>query len=168
MVWLHYLSYTISLSIYIRGRFIGIPISKEFRTSREQFSLFICHPSKVRVYTASSSFKSLPACVCLCFRGCTSNQRMMDSMLSPEPQRMWVIVPLIPRTTFDPQSQWRQFLPYLFPMFLSVPPQCVPLQSPADQCKKIHAGDEVIQVNHQTVVSTRTINHHKKLPNTSL
>ncbi|XP_027546507.1 connector enhancer of kinase suppressor of ras 2-like isoform X2 [Neopelma chrysocephalum] len=24
--------------------------------------------------------------------------------------------------------------------------------SPADQCKKIHAGDEVIQVNHQTVV----------------
>uniref|UniRef100_A0A8C3RMT0 Connector enhancer of kinase suppressor of ras 2 n=1 Tax=Chelydra serpentina TaxID=8475 RepID=A0A8C3RMT0_CHESE len=26
--------------------------------------------------------------------------------------------------------------------------------SPADQCKKIHAGDEVIQVNHQTVVST--------------
>lgn len=26
------------------------------------------------------------------------------------------------------------------------------LQSPADQCKKIHAGDEVIQVNHQTVV----------------
>lgn len=27
------------------------------------------------------------------------------------------------------------------------------LQSPADQCKKIHAGDEVIQVNHQTVVS---------------
>uniref|UniRef100_A0A8C6KTE0 Si:ch211-26b3.4 n=1 Tax=Nothobranchius furzeri TaxID=105023 RepID=A0A8C6KTE0_NOTFU len=25
--------------------------------------------------------------------------------------------------------------------------------SPADQCKKIHAGDEVIQVNHQTVVS---------------
>lgn len=26
------------------------------------------------------------------------------------------------------------------------------LQSPADHCKKIHAGDEVIQVNHQTVV----------------
>ena len=25
-------------------------------------------------------------------------------------------------------------------------------QSPADRCKKIHAGDEVIQVNHQTVV----------------
>uniref|UniRef100_A0A672Q941 Connector enhancer of kinase suppressor of Ras 2 n=1 Tax=Sinocyclocheilus grahami TaxID=75366 RepID=A0A672Q941_SINGR len=25
--------------------------------------------------------------------------------------------------------------------------------SPADRCKKIHAGDEVIQVNHQTVVS---------------
>uniref|UniRef100_A0AAQ5Y3L4 Uncharacterized protein n=1 Tax=Amphiprion ocellaris TaxID=80972 RepID=A0AAQ5Y3L4_AMPOC len=25
--------------------------------------------------------------------------------------------------------------------------------SPADQCKKIHAGDEVIQVNHQTVVT---------------
>uniref|UniRef100_A0A8C5F035 Connector enhancer of kinase suppressor of ras 2 n=1 Tax=Gopherus evgoodei TaxID=1825980 RepID=A0A8C5F035_9SAUR len=25
--------------------------------------------------------------------------------------------------------------------------------SPADQCKKIHAGDEVIQVNHQTVVN---------------
>lgn len=28
-----------------------------------------------------------------------------------------------------------------------------PLQSPADRCRKIHAGDEVIQVNHQTVVS---------------
>uniref|UniRef100_A0A3Q2PI06 Si:ch211-26b3.4 n=1 Tax=Fundulus heteroclitus TaxID=8078 RepID=A0A3Q2PI06_FUNHE len=28
--------------------------------------------------------------------------------------------------------------------------------SPADQCKKIHAGDEVIQVNHQTVVTCRT------------
>lgn len=26
------------------------------------------------------------------------------------------------------------------------------LKSPADRCKKIHAGDEVIQVNHQTVV----------------
>jgi hypothetical protein len=26
------------------------------------------------------------------------------------------------------------------------------IQSPADRCKKIHAGDEVIQVNHQTVV----------------
>lgn len=26
-------------------------------------------------------------------------------------------------------------------------------QSLADRCKKIHAGDEVIQVNHQTVVS---------------
>lgn len=25
-------------------------------------------------------------------------------------------------------------------------------KSPADRCKKIHAGDEVIQVNHQTVV----------------
>uniref|UniRef100_A0A672THE5 Connector enhancer of kinase suppressor of Ras 2 n=1 Tax=Strigops habroptila TaxID=2489341 RepID=A0A672THE5_STRHB len=29
--------------------------------------------------------------------------------------------------------------------------------SPADQCKKIHAGDEVIQVNHQTVVSVLEI-----------
>uniref|UniRef100_A0A8B9D9T9 Connector enhancer of kinase suppressor of ras 2 n=1 Tax=Anser cygnoides TaxID=8845 RepID=A0A8B9D9T9_ANSCY len=29
--------------------------------------------------------------------------------------------------------------------------------SPADQCKKIHAGDEVIQVNHQTVVSTSEV-----------
>lgn len=29
---------------------------------------------------------------------------------------------------------------------------CVRLQSLADRCKKIHAGDEVIQVNHQTVV----------------
>ncbi|KAG7259281.1 hypothetical protein CRUP_036210 [Coryphaenoides rupestris] len=28
--------------------------------------------------------------------------------------------------------------------------------SPADLCKKIHAGDEVIQVNHQTVVSHRS------------
>lgn len=27
-----------------------------------------------------------------------------------------------------------------------------PQKSPADRCKKIHAGDEVIQVNHQTVV----------------
>lgn len=27
------------------------------------------------------------------------------------------------------------------------------VQSLADRCKKIHAGDEVIQVNHQTVVS---------------
>uniref|UniRef100_A0AAQ5XKD5 Uncharacterized protein n=1 Tax=Amphiprion ocellaris TaxID=80972 RepID=A0AAQ5XKD5_AMPOC len=29
--------------------------------------------------------------------------------------------------------------------------------SPADQCKKIHAGDEVIQVNHQTVVSAEKV-----------
>lgn len=32
------------------------------------------------------------------------------------------------------------------------------LQSPADQCKKIHAGDEVIQVNHQTVVCITVCN----------
>lgn len=37
----------------------------------------------------------------------------------------------------------------LLPLFSSV----FRFQSPADQCKKIHAGDEVIQVNHQTVVS---------------
>uniref|UniRef100_A0A667ZZY4 Connector enhancer of kinase suppressor of Ras 2b n=1 Tax=Myripristis murdjan TaxID=586833 RepID=A0A667ZZY4_9TELE len=48
--------------------------------------------------------------------------------------------------------------------------------SPADRCKKIHAGDEVIQVNHQTVVSFSCvscvcvpacvsvhIHHHKRL-----
>lgn len=29
------------------------------------------------------------------------------------------------------------------------------LKSPADRCKKIHAGDEVIQVNHQTVVGLK-------------
>jgi len=33
-------------------------------------------------------------------------------------------------------------------------------QSPADRCKKIHAGDEVIQVNHQTVVSVSIIHNH--------
>lgn len=42
-----------------------------------------------------------------------------------------------------------------FCLLLSLLPDLhlLPVQSPADQCKKIHAGDEVIQVNHQTVVS---------------
>lgn len=43
-------------------------------------------------------------------------------------------------------------------------PKCLPLQSPADQCKKIHAGDEVIQVNHQTVVSDQASKHSSVLP----
>lgn len=34
------------------------------------------------------------------------------------------------------------------------------LQSPADLTRKIHAGDEVIQVNQQTVVRTSTSQHH--------
>lgn len=33
------------------------------------------------------------------------------------------------------------------------------LQSLADRCKKIHAGDEVIQVNHQTVVRLSLLFH---------
>lgn len=36
------------------------------------------------------------------------------------------------------------------------------VQSLADRCKKIHAGDEVIQVNHQTVV--RLFSAHSFLP----
>lgn len=40
------------------------------------------------------------------------------------------------------------------------PLQLLPPQSPADQCKKIHAGDEVIQVNHQTVVSKKASKHN--------
>lgn len=41
------------------------------------------------------------------------------------------------------------FVSDLFHLYLS--------QSPADRCKKIHAGDEVIQVNHQTVVRVVSI-----------
>jgi len=50
-----------------------------------------------------------------------------------------------------------QHLPNMFPSSFSLL-QFPPLQSPADQCKKIHAGDEVIQVNHQTVVSLKAAN----------
>ncbi len=51
-----------------------------------------------------------------------------------------------------PQWEWIHALKY--PEFVPIVPfLLLPLQSPADQCKKIHAGDEVIQVNHQTVVS---------------
>lgn len=46
---------------------------------------------------------------------------------------------------------------------ISACPSELLLQSPADLCKKIHAGDEVIQVNHQTVVSKYTVmNRHSK------
>lgn len=106
-------------------------------------------------YTESS----LTACMCLCFRGCISNRRMMDSMLSPEPQRMWVVFSWH-STNSDlcsqiPQWKWIRVLIYpefVCPLLL----QFLPPQSPADQCKKIHAGDEVIQVNHQTVVSVKS------------
>lgn len=53
---------------------------------------------------------------------------------------------------------WQRIYASLSPKFASVFVFCLPilpLQSPADQCKKIHAGDEVIQVNHQTVVSLK-------------
>ena len=38
-------------------------------------------------------------------------------------------------------------------------PNVSPSQSLADRCKKIHAGDEVIQVNHQTVVGALITYH---------
>lgn len=91
---------------------------------------------------------------------------MMDSTLSPEPQRTWVFVSLslkfdthrsqvIHNLLFYNEST-PHFLPNLSPFSFSVLPFLL-MQSPADQCKKIHAGDEVIQVNHQTVVSTKRV-----------
>lgn len=46
-------------------------------------------------------------------------------------------------------SHWAVWWHQLMGTFL-----CLSPQSLADRCKKIHAGDEVIQVNHQTVVRT--------------
>lgn len=102
---------------------------------------------------------------CLCFRGCTSNQRMMDSTWSPEPQRMWVLVSHGRKLYAPPKHNlwsqiplWQWIRTLMYPDFVSISfflLQFLPPQSPADLCKKIHAGDEVIQVNHQTVVSRK-------------
>ena len=92
---------------------------------------------------------------------------MTDSTWSPEPQRTWVLVSRGRRLYAPPKHnlwsqiplwQWLRTLMYLG--FVSISfflLQFLPPQSPADLCKKIHAGDEVIQVNHQTVVSRKSL-----------
>lgn len=130
------------------------------------------------LYSTTVLYWILPNCPCLCFRGCISNRRMMDSTSSPEPQRMWVFVSLSRMLDTPPTAMHglkfhndNESTPqYILNLFsLSFLLQCLSLQSPADQCKKIHAGDEVIQVNHQTVVSytasklnTVAIKNHRK------
>lgn len=71
----------------------------------------------------------------------------VGSSTFPPKHNLWSQIPL---------AQWIHTL--LYPDFVSISfflIQFLPPQSPADLCKKIHAGDEVIQVNHQTVVSRK-------------
>lgn len=42
------------------------------------------------------------------------------------------------------------------------------IQSLADRCKKIHAGDEVIQVNHQTVVRLFAVHSFSSHPHLNI
>lgn len=66
-----------------------------------------------------------------------SNKTSLGTAFLP-PSAFIVLIPALSFHLYTLPVKW---------IFLSCP------QSPADQCKKIHAGDEVIQVNHQTVVS---------------
>lgn len=85
-------------------------------------------------------------------------------MSSQEPQRMYVFHP-----SDSTQNIRHHFCLSCFTELLSFTVfKCLRLQSPADQCKKIHAGDEVIQVNHQTVVSAKAATTGSRVgPNTS-
>lgn len=53
----------------------------------------VCQISNVKQTSYISLCITLSS-LCLSFRGCISNRRMMDSTLSPAPQRMWVFVSL--------------------------------------------------------------------------
>lgn len=65
----------------------------------------------------------------------------------------------ISKQMFPPNSD--MFFLQLFSLFFIVihlhvnliPSLVLPVQSPADRTQRIHAGDEVVQVNQQTVVS---------------
>lgn len=72
-------------------------------------------------------------------RACTSSQRTTACTSSQGRPKGWV-----PVTDHDGTMK-QQLMANGFASF-NIP------QSLADRCKKIHAGDEVIQVNHQTVV----------------
>lgn len=107
------------------------------------------------------------------YRACTSNRHMTACMSSLELQREWVYLQhaqsglwshlACKSFSYDTDgevslmavSQWIPLMTVnsIRPIRFYSCVMCLPVhKSLADRCKKIHAGDEVIQVNHQTVV----------------
>lgn len=132
-----------------------------------------CQQATFNVFSVWVRYCQAMALTCFspCPRACTLNQPMMAYMSSQALQREWVVIFNISVQYFI--SSWHAWTigctcnlhnncvfcnPHVIQwLSLSL------FQSLADRCKKIHAGDEVIQVNHQTVVSVSIVHNHVTL-----